>query len=460
MSRDDEIRRYFGQPGFERFLAELERRHRTSRNGARGTITLLELREDEREKLDEFFEMYSPLSDGRTHSYSINLFKRKLMERRFRLTVPELLKVLRGKPVLTRQEEMQQYNTAWRDRIGAAVRQIELSGVEYPAILSWAEEIINEQAPGSRTLRAVFTLSPEESQRCMTYCLLALCRVAPGQEGRTAIRLPVLAAEVTGNAHALDWKYPLGRLFWYGLTSITGNMDDTPTEGDTREEGDEAGAFQAILIREGYRRGGIVDDDLSSQVMVYLPEWFGAWEERVLTLRQVEHIDPERVARLSGKRIIMVENPSVFAELIDADLRTRPNAESGTNCTNIPPILICGNGQPTTAVIRLLDMLMNETAGRKLYYAGDMDPAGLGIAHSLKMRYGDAFYTWYMDVGTFLQYAHKGIVMEDKERSRLLINREQWGIELVDAMLNANVKLHQELWLNEMLQGYRYRMRE
>lgn len=158
-----------------------------------------------------------------------------------------------------------------------------------------------------------------------------------------------------------------------------------------------------------YKNGEI---DLSSQVMLYALELLGVREERVLTLRQVEAIKPEQVCKLSAQRILMVENPSIFAELADIDtLRSELSAERSAT----EPIILCGNGQPTTAVIRMLDLLLGQLGECEFHYGGDLDPAGLGIAHSLGLRYKQSFRTWLMDNDVFSRYAHCGIPMDDKE---------------------------------------------
>ena len=144
-------------------------------------------------------------------------------------------------------------------------------------------------------------------------------------------------------------------------------------------------------------------------------------------------------------RIYMVENPSVFAELVDADA----NKQDGMN--DDFRVIVCGNGQPSMAVIRLLDTLLGSREGAVLSYAGDLDPAGLGIAQSLQLRFPQAFRPWRMDREHYLQYAHKGMPLTVNERSRLLEGRCGWDSALIDAMKDAGFKLHQELWLDELL---------
>jgi uncharacterized protein (TIGR02677 family) len=176
----------------------------------------------------------------------------------------------------------------------------------------------------------------------------------------------------------------------------------------------------------------IADDDLSSQVMVYL--------------RQVELLSLDRLSRVRYDRIFMVENPSIFAELMDADSRERD--ESNTRAS---PVIVCGNGRPTTAVIRLLDTLLSCRENVRLHYGGDLDPAGLGIAQSLQFRYKKAFRAWRMDKEQYLQYAHRGIPLTEDERSKMQECRYEWDAALAEVMADKGVKLHQELWVADLL---------
>ncbi|WP_190864035.1 TIGR02679 domain-containing protein [Paenibacillus arenilitoris] len=425
----------------------VERQYTASKEGARGYVTLTNISDVERHALDGFYRTYSPPVKGDTKRYSLKKFDRLLKESRFELTIPKLLELLNGEPVLTRREQTERMNAEWRGVIQAAIAE---SGAADKAAVRWAEGLMEESSPGFRTLRIVFAKSPEDARHCLKHCLAALNRIITAQ-GNKPVRLPVLAAEITGDAHAMDWRNPLGRLFWWGLTAIQEQSFAALSEDNQLDFTDTPPAdnSQAILIREGYRRGGVADDDLSSQVMLYAPELFGNREERLLTLRQVEQLSLERGGKLHYRRIHMVENPSVFAELMDADAQKL----NGTRASHIvPPILVCGNGQPTTAVIKLLDALLSQPVRIDLYYSGDLDPAGLGIACGLQLRYPDSFHAWRMDTAQYLRYADRGMPMSENERLRLLEGRYDWDAALAAAMNDKGIKLHQELWIAELLQ--------
>ncbi len=439
MRSDDAIRHYFGQPGFQRFLELLKRQYVASGNGVRGYATLERIAEQERSALDTFYRAYSPHREGETKRYSLKKFEALLKDSRFELTVAELLEVMFGTPVLTRKQQEEQTDEAWRNML-AGLKESVVDG----RIIRWLEGLSDETALGTRTLRLVFCRSPEEARVCLHRCIAALSFVASRIENKP-IRLPILAAKTAGDAHALDWKQPAGRLFWWGLASIQDQpLPMSELAEEEQEASTEASSSQSLVIREGYRRGGVADDDISSQVLFYSPKLTGLDEECIMTLRQVERISGERLANMGGRPLLMVENPSVFAELVDAALQRRIGATEA-------PVILCGNGQPSTAVLRLLDWLLS-FEGAMLYYAGDLDAAGLGIAQGLQLRYPHAFRPWRMDAAQYSRFAHMGIPLAEAERSRLQEGRYAWDAELAATMLAAGRKLHQELWVEELME--------
>lgn len=485
MNEERAIRDYFGQPGFRRFLKLLERQYSASLDGVRGYVSLSDIEAAERDALDSFYGIYSPPKPGENKRYSLKKFERILLESRFGLTIPRLLGIMHGGPVETRREQEGRTAAEWSGMIGRALE--DFKGHADEGIEAWARGLDvaeGHPSPGYRTLWLVFGRSRQEADRCLRFCLTALCRVRgipengddlPTHGARATVlatvapllRLPVLSAAVTGDAHALDWKYPLGRLFWWGLTSVSGGAPTLASEEQLESVQDEdetplGASSRAITIREGYRRGGVADDDLSSQVMLYAPELFGSFEERVLTLRQVEQLSAERLARLRHSTVYMVENPSVFAELIDAAVGDgrREGEPSGAvetelatgNIESARTILICGNGRPSVAVLRLLDQLLShERRDAVIQYAGDLDAGGLSIAQGLQLRYPNAFRPWRMDAEQYVRYADRGIPLEAGERARLSECRPAWDCDLIGFMLENGAKLHQELWIEELV---------
>ncbi|WP_217594136.1 TIGR02679 domain-containing protein [Cohnella sp. GbtcB17] len=451
MSLETEVRRYFGQAGFARFLTELRRQYQSSKNGARGYVALSDVSEDEREALDAFYETYSPPpAAGETRRYSIKKFAALLQQSRFGLTVPELLAMLAGESVLTLGERQQLIDAEWNRMIEGELAAALLDADGDDRAIAWAEGLAAERSPGSRTLRLIFAKSPLDAQPALRHALAGLHMLLASALTMRPIRLPILSALATGDSHALDWKRPGGRLFWWGLASISGLVPTSMTEEETGGEADgtptDAGVTQAMLLRDVYRACGVSDDDLSSQAMLYAPELYGP-EERILTLRQVERLDADRLRRLRAPAIHMVENPAVFAVLADADAARADRTEKDA----IAPVIICGNGQPTLAVVGLLERLISALPDIALYYSGDLDYAGLMIAQSLQKRFGSRFRAWRMSLDVYRRHAHVGVPIQEAERLRLQRSVFEWDPALGREIAEKGVKLHQELWTDELL---------
>jgi uncharacterized protein (TIGR02679 family) len=180
--------------------------------------------------------------------------------------------------------------------------------------------------------------------------VLALMRQRSGGQ-----LLAVLAADATGDAHALDRGTPVGGLVVQALSALS----DNPVPED------------AASWRGVWSDAGIACDDLSCDVLVLnLPDWPpGPWR---LTLRQafswarrgpcLEATDDTGACRL---RVFVCENPAVLAAVSDSvGERAAP--------------VVCLDGMPSTAALVVLTALSG--AGRTLCYHGDFDWHGLKIA--------------------------------------------------------------------------------
>lgn len=366
--------------------------------------------------------------------------------------------MLRGQPVFTKDEQEKIWLEHWNAMIRQAKEQasqcLAARGMKLSEqLMYWVNELSKNNAFGYRILKNVFTSSFEEAVNCLENCLVAL-QIIQSIARQKTIRLPILSAEVTGDAHAMDWKNPLGRLFWLGLLSKNELIEVDNIDLDEFEQvmNVKENNSQAIVIREGYRKGGISADDLSSQVMFFAPEWFGTYEERIYTLRQVEKLTLNDIAYLQYNSIYIVENPSVFAEIIDhmASLSFQDYEQNSAKTS----VLICGNGQPTTAVLKLIDLFLSKSEKIVLHYAGDLDLAGVKIANGLWRRYNHAFKPWCMDKEIYLRYSGKGITITEVERDRLKESITDWNKSLIDSIMQKGVKLHQELWVEEIVQNY------
>lgn len=195
----------------------------------------------------------------------------------------------------------------------------------------------------------------------------------------TGLALGRLAAETTGDAHALDDGRPLSTLSLGAVRILTG----VPPAGD-------GSAFER---RAAWAAVGVHRDELSSTVlcvglrggsttavgrMVALAREAG--EPCVLTLRQLGRDRPD-----FGEGLVRVcENPIVLACAAD---------ELGAEC----PPLVCLSGHPSVAALRLLDLLV--ASGAHLAYHGDFDWGGIRIANALRERF--AWQPWRFDTPAY-----------------------------------------------------------
>lgn len=165
------------------------------------------------------------------------------------------------------------------------------------------------------------------------------------------LRLPVLAAEVTGDAHGLDRARPVGTLAVHALSWLA-----------ERRLPEDAAEW-----RRTWADAGVACDDLSCDVLVLnVPGWPA--EPLRLTLRQAT---AWRAPAGTAGVVSVCENPAVVAAAADA-LGGRT------------PAMVCLDGMPSTAALVILDGLT--ATGWAVRYHGDFDWRGLAIAGVLARK--------------------------------------------------------------------------
>lgn len=196
------------------------------------------------------------------------------------------------------------------------------------------------------------------------------------------VTLAGLAAEVTGDAHALDRGEPLGSLAAGALQAIGVAEPDEPDGSWLGPR--EVEAVRALDWRRAWATVGVLCDDLSvSALALNLPvrsspeviaeavhEHGQVGQPLRLTLRQLATAALEVVP---GAVVRVCENPSVVGQAAEL---------LGPDCG----ALVCTEGVPDSAVGALLDLLVD--GGAALRYHGDLDWGGLAIANQVLARWG------------------------------------------------------------------------
>lgn len=437
----------FGRPGFRRLLDEVRKRYVSAGKVGRNVrVRLSGLTPEECELIGGFLGRY--LRPGDSLTVSLKTVEEELRRTRYGLTLPELFEALEGRPLLTRTEQAEQEERRWKG-IFREVRE-RTPADRYAPIAGWLSRLECGRASGYRTFCDLYRDLGDRAAEPLRLCVEALCRLEAGEvfpraprAGRvlSSVRLPVLAAHVTGDSHAFDLKYPLGRLLWHALNEIR----EDSGERDKAAAMAEAPDSETLAVRETYRRSGVRDDDLSSQVIVWGRPFTAGMEPSVLTLRQVETLD----AWPTVSALYAVENPSVFSTLLDA-----MNEAGLSNENGFSPLLICVNGQPDAAVILFMERCLAQNPSVKLYYSGDFDVAGLQIADGLAARFPEAFVPWRMDAATYRRWAGNGPAFSNEENERLAKLKPAWEPGLGQVLREVGKKCYQELLIGDLLDDW------
>lgn len=187
------------------------------------------------------------------------------------------------------------------------------------------------------------------------------------------VRLAVLATHITSDPHYFDRSKVAGKLLLGALCymhKIDNKMD----------------AEQTLEL---YYRTGIVLDEISSYTTLFgihlytkggihsaYEEFISEKESYVVTLSNLNKIVG---AKGKHKIIFMVENPTVFSYICE-ELKEYPIS------------VICTSGQMKVASLIVIDLLCE--AGCKIYYSGDIDPEGIGIADRIMLRHPKNIIPW------------------------------------------------------------------
>lgn len=190
---------------------------------------------------------------------------------------------------------------------------------------------------------------------------------------------------------------------------------------------------------------GILPDDISSMVTVLgihlqmaeglhpgVEEFCQRREALVLTALNLK---TAAGAWVSGKRAYVVENEMVFTYLAE-----RLGDDS--------PALLCTSGQLRNAAFDLLQLLVD--SGTQIYYSGDMDPEGMGIADRLWQRYSGRIHIWRMSPYDY-DKAVSNEAIDDKSLAMLKGLKNPQLQHTAEKVLKTQRAAYQENILEELL---------
>ena len=265
--------------------------------------------------------------------------------RRSRHAVPllDVLEELNGGPIRVRRQERDAFAASWAQVLAAA----------HDA--DW-REVLQEGGGGASLLQKSLKHGLEIGPSVQT--VAAALRVARAER----LSFPLLAARLTGDAHALDDDTLAGKVFRAALHDL---------QVDSPERDGVSSAALCVGLRG--------------------PAWLTGAAGHVLALPLREVLRLEGL-HAPGNRVWVVENPSIFEALHAA-------------CPRTP--LICTSGQPGAATVELLRRLPTSTTA---FLSCDLDTGGLRIAAFLRRSVPLDWQPWRMDAAAYALACTRGTV--------------------------------------------------
>lgn len=329
----------------------------------------------------EAWERLSRLTgEPRGRTLDLAVLDQALTRSRYGVRLVDVLTQLNGGPVVIRRQEQERTVRDWEAALDCVPH------------LAW-QALLREGRGGALTLKAEFrrTGSITDLVQLVSRALDTL---------NQAPSFPVLAAQISGDAHVLDVDRLAGRVF----RSALDDLGWPPPERD--------GVSRTVLCA-GLRGTPWLDAALGHCLALPLRE--------VLRLPLIE---------VPGHRLYVVENPSVFEALHEA-------------FPQLP--LICTQGQPSSAVTALLRRLPSETA---TFLSCDLDLGGLRIVSFLMQTVELGWHPWRMDPESYVLACSRGSL---PLAGSIPSSRHPLS-ELTEKMISAGLGAHQENLLPELMQ--------
>lgn len=351
-------------------------------------------------------------------------------------------------PVIDRRAQQSRETAAWeaaRDHLAPVIAR-------FPGLAPWWESWCAagglKRVTSAEAARISAAVTPALGADLVSRAAVVMDRLPAAQQP-----LPVLAREAVGDAHGLDADRPLGRL----VVAVARAAFLPGADSEDRSR------------RDVWAAAGVVLSTVASTALVLgaagaaPPDpGSGARSARAATATTVEAMRTARIptvltldqvrsggvrAMPAGSIVHACENPTIIEVVAerwarhrtDADLETAPTGGQVDDALGdaVGPVLVCTSGQPSAAVVELLQILTAE--GAALRYHGDFDWAGLRIARSLLTQVEWA--PWRFTAADYLQVVREGRL------SRGLTGRpapSPWDPHLAEAMAEWGLAIEEE----------------
>mgnify|MGYP001203880952 FL=1 len=334
-----------------------------------GTVPIGNFSKNELEEIGKFFGLPGEQLEMKG-SISLRAFEKQFEYTRFSsVTLKQLLDSYFGERLISNKEQRMIREASLREYL------LEQQ-VQYPQLAFWLQFLLEQKREG----RWIVQIAEQENTRFNM--LLELLNRAFNTLPQQAERLPMFSQRITGDPHAFDLQTDLGRMFIHLLSVHRAGLE----EGTMMEIPVSTEEINELLEQYHIYRDDLLNfvtcANLVAETAAGLhPVWKAAVKEQTVQIVPLrELVSLVSAYPMEGDVVWVVENSGVCATLLDY----KPDAP-----------IICTNGQFTLATWLLMDLLVKNAC--KLYYAGDFDPEGLGMAQRLLDRYSDSVHLWHMN---------------------------------------------------------------
>lgn len=373
MNNDRECAAYFrSRKAYERCMKELLKKWKSYGKTA-GRITLKQTTEEERRAIGgivgrAFYE--------ETIHFSFSEFEKGLQKTRYApVNMEKMLEAYAGKSLKTNRE-LQEEDQFRREKF-LKTNQFyfrEKAGADSLAF-QWIEELLSSKKYGYSLLMREYGKDALQAEEIFRHTGRALIKLEEMETSGEELPLAVFAAELSDNPHYFDRGTAAGLLLVHAICF----REKRGLPENTHE------------WRELLEDVGIVPDNISSQVHVcglrlkkgesWHPAYEAFYENGEPCVVTMENLKDITEAKAIDNQVYVVENEMVFSYLT--------SSEKKKACT-----ILCTSGQLRSAAVKLLDFLVK--SGASVYYSGDTDPDGLGIADRLWQKFQASVHIWRM----------------------------------------------------------------
>ena len=373
MNNDRECAAYFrSRKAYERCMKELLKKWKSYGKTA-GRITLKQTTEEERRAIGgivgrAFYE--------ETIHFSFSEFEKGLQKTRFApVNMEKMLEAYAGKSLKTNRE-LQEEDQFRREKF-LKTNQFyfrEKAGADSLAF-QWIEELLSSKKYGYSLLMREYGKDALQAEEIFRHTGRALIKLEEMETSGEELPLAVFAAELSDNPHYFDRGTAAGLLLVHAICF----REKRGLPENTHE------------WRELLEDVGIVPDNISSQVHVcglrlkkgesWHPAYEAFYENGEPCVVTMENLKDITETKAIDNQVYVVENEMVFSYLT--------SSEKKKACT-----ILCTSGQLRSAAVKLLDFLVK--SGASVYYSGDTDPDGLGIADRLWQKFQASVHIWRM----------------------------------------------------------------